>query len=70
MAQVTISKLTAGEYLSISFVTGVAAALGMLIALPVSGGHLNPAVTLSFVLFRRFPIQKAPGYIIGQVILP
>ena len=69
VAQVTISKLTAGTYFSISMVTGVAAALGMLIALPVSGGHLNPAVTLSFVLFRRFPVQKAPGFIIGQVIL-
>jgi aquaglyceroporin related protein len=70
VAQVTISKLAAGQYLSISFVTGVAAALGMLIAVPVSGGHLNPAVTLSFVLFRRFPFQKAPGYFVGQVIIP
>src|SRR6266480_4716084 len=66
VAQVTISKLAAGQYLSISFVTGIAAALGMLIAVPVSGGHLNPAVTLSFVLFRRFPVQKLPGYFIGQ----
>jgi len=68
VAQITISKLTAGTYFSISMVTGVAAALGMLIAVPVSGGHLNPAVTLSFVLFRRFPIKKLPGYFIGQVI--
>jgi aquaglyceroporin related protein len=68
VAQITISKLTAGTYFSISMVTGVAAALGMLIAMPVSAGHLNPAVTLSFVLFRRFPVQKAPGLIIGQVI--
>ena len=70
MAQVTLSKLSAGTYFSISMVTGVAAALGMLIAIPVSGGHLNPAVTLSFVLFRRFPVKKAPGFIVGQVILP
>jgi len=70
VAQVTLSKLSAGTYFSISMVTGVAAALGMLIAIPVSGGHLNPAVTLSFVLFRRFPVKKAPGFIVGQVILP
>jgi aquaporin Z len=32
----------------------------------VSGAHLNPAVTLGFVLARRFELRAAPGYMISQ----
>jgi MIP family channel proteins len=33
----------------------------------VSGAHLNPAVTLSFVLTRHFPRSRAAGYWSAQV---
>ncbi len=33
----------------------------------VSGAHLNPAVTLAFVLRRTFPARKAIGYIAVQL---
>jgi aquaporin Z len=33
----------------------------------VSGTHLNPAVTLAFVLRRNFPWRRVPGYIIAQL---
>src|SRR5215469_7001119 len=35
---------------------------------PVSGAHLNPAVTLAFAVRRNFPWKRVPGYIIGQLI--
>lgn len=67
VAQVSLADLQFGSYLSISVVTGIAAMLGVLIAGPVSGGHLNPSVTLALVVFRRFPVKKAAMYFIGQV---
>jgi aquaporin NIP len=33
----------------------------------VSGAHFNPAVTLGFVLARRFPLSIAPSYVAIQV---
>jgi aquaporin Z len=32
----------------------------------VSGAHLNPAVTLGFLLARRFPAGRVPGYVLSQ----
>ncbi|KAK4360599.1 hypothetical protein RND71_019551 [Anisodus tanguticus] len=34
----------------------------------ISGAHFNPAVTLIFTIFRRFPLKLAPVYIIAQLI--
>ncbi|KAK5203617.1 glycerol channel [Exophiala xenobiotica] len=68
VAQVSLADLQFGSYLSISVVTGIAAMLGVLIAGPVSGGHLNPSVTLALVVFRRFPVKKAAMYFIGQML--
>ena len=41
---------------------GVAAAFGDL-----SGAHLNPAVTLGFVVAKRFPVKEAAPYIVAQL---
>ncbi|KIJ47800.1 hypothetical protein M422DRAFT_28598 [Sphaerobolus stellatus SS14] len=57
-----------GEYLSISFGWGVAVALGVWVSGGISGGHLNPAVTLSFAVFRRFPWRKVPIYMFAQLM--
>lgn len=34
----------------------------------ISGGHFNPAVTLGLVAAGRFDLNKAPGYIIAQLL--
>jgi aquaglyceroporin related protein len=33
-----------------------------------SGGHLNPAVTLTLVLLRKFPLRKFPIYAVAQTL--
>jgi len=68
VAQVSLSDLQFGSYFSISVVTGIAATMGVLIAGPVSGGHLNPSVTLAFVVFRRLSPRKAVLYFLGQML--
>src|SRR5215470_13980333 len=35
---------------------------------PISGAHLNPAVTFGFVLSRRMPFGQAMGYWVVQII--
>ncbi|MGH2485516.1 MAG: aquaporin, partial [Ktedonobacterales bacterium] len=47
---------------------GVGLVFGLVIATMIyatghiSGAHLNPAVTLGFVLARHFPLQRLAGY--------
>lgn len=35
---------------------------------PVSGCHINPAVTLGLVLMRKVETAKVPAYLLGQVV--
>jgi len=35
---------------------------------PISGCHLNPAVSLGLVIARRFPASELPAYIIAQLL--
>lgn len=34
----------------------------------ISGSHLNPAVTFSNCIFRKFPWRKFPGYVLAQIL--
>lgn len=35
---------------------------------PISGAHLNPAVTLAFAARGNFPWLRVPGYLLAQVV--
>lgn len=41
--------------------------LGVYVAGGISGGHVNPAVTISMAIFRNFPWKKVPVYIVAQI---
>ncbi|MED6114715.1 hypothetical protein PIB30_083118 [Stylosanthes scabra] len=34
----------------------------------ISGAHFNPAVTVSFAIYRRFPLRQVPLYLAAQVL--
>ncbi len=53
---------------------GIALAFGLTLLVlayaigPVSGAHVNPAVTLGMAISRRLPFVEALGYIVAQVV--
>ncbi|TCD60401.1 hypothetical protein EIP91_010227 [Steccherinum ochraceum] len=57
-----------GVYLSSCFGWAAATALGVWVSGGVSGGHINPAVTLAFAVWRDFPWRKVPIYIGSQFL--
>lgn len=57
-----------GDYNSIAFCWGIGVAVGVWVAGGISGGHLNPAVTLALAVTRRFPWKKVPVYILAQFL--
>ena len=43
-------------------------ALGVWVSGGISGGHINPAVTLALAVFRDFPWRKVPAYMFAQLM--
>jgi glycerol uptake facilitator-like aquaporin len=46
---------------------GIGVTVAMLIAMPVSGGHLNPAISIAAYVSKRLSGQDAAGYVVAQV---
>ena len=67
VAQVVLSKGTAGSYLSINIAWGLAVTMGCYVSAGVTGAHLNPAVTLALAVHRRFPWNKVLPYAVAQI---
>ncbi|KAG6891530.1 hypothetical protein C0992_005065 [Termitomyces sp. T32_za158] len=57
-----------GSFLSVSFGWAAGLALGAWVSGGISGGHINPAVTLALAVYRGFPWKKVPVYIISQLL--
>ncbi|MGL4553028.1 MAG: MIP/aquaporin family protein [Gemmataceae bacterium] len=55
-----------GGYTNIALGWGLAVLMGICVAGRVSGGHLNPAVTLALAVFRDFPWRKVVPYMAAQ----
>ena len=67
VAQVVLSKGTAGSALSINIAWGLAVTMGCYVCAGVTGAHLNPAVTLALAAHRRFPWSKVLPYSLAQL---
>jgi glycerol uptake facilitator protein len=64
VAQVVAAGL--GGHDSIAWAWGLAVTFGVYLAARLSGGHLNPAVTLALAAFRSFPWRKVAPYAVAQ----
>ena len=53
-------------YLAITFGLGIA--IGIMAVANISGGHVNPAVTISLFLAGRFPGRNVIPYVIAQLM--
>jgi len=55
-AQVFLNEGNSGKYLSINIGWSLGLYIGLMITSKISGGHLNPAVTVAMAVFRKFPL--------------
>src|SRR5262245_12043808 len=55
-------------FLGIAFAHGIALAIGVTCTMNVSGGHLNPAVTLGLWSIGKIEPPKAVQYIAAQLL--
>lgn len=62
------SKGQNSDWIVIGMGWGFAVTFAIYVAGPISGAHVNPAVTLGFAAIGEFPWAKVPYYITGQMI--
>lgn len=56
------------SFVELAFVTGFGVTLGIYVAGTYSEAHLNPAITLAMMRWRKFPKSKVPYYLAAQVL--
>ncbi|KXN82857.1 hypothetical protein AN958_02131 [Leucoagaricus sp. SymC.cos] len=64
----SVASFPRGDWLSLAFGWGVGVAMGVYVSGGISGGHINPAVTLALAVFRGFPWRKVPIYMFSQLL--
>jgi glycerol uptake facilitator protein len=60
-------EIVNGGYTNITFAWGLGVTMGIYIAGKLTGGHLNPAVTVTLAAFRGFPWRKVLPYSLAQI---
>ncbi|MDL4812996.1 MIP/aquaporin family protein [Actinomadura opuntiae] len=57
-----------GGHDAIAWAWGIAVTLGVYVSARLSGGHLNPAVTVALAVFKGFSWRKVVPFIFAQVL--
>ncbi len=52
----------------VAVVWAIGVSLGIYASASLSGAHLNPAITLVALVYDRFPIRRALGYVLAQLV--
>jgi len=70
VGSVHVAVLTGGHtgLWQVAIVWGIAISLAIYATGAVSGAHINPAITLAFTAYRRFPVRKVTPYILSQLL--
>lgn len=68
VASVVLGKGRYGSYLSINFGWAVGCCLGVYWSIGISGGHINPAVTLAMAVCGRLRWKLVPLYMTAQFL--
>lgn len=56
-----------GGWVVITFGWGLGVFIGVIVAGPYSGAHINPAVSLGLAIAGKFPWQEVPMYVLSQI---
>ncbi|TDB98793.1 MIP/aquaporin family protein [Actinomadura sp. 7K534] len=57
-----------GDHDSIAWAWGIGVTLGVYVSARISGGHINPAVTVALAVFKGFPWRKVLPYCFAQLL--
>jgi len=56
-----------GGWVVITFGWGFGVFIGVIVAGPYSGAHINPAVSIGLAIAGKFPWKEVPMYVISQI---
>jgi glycerol uptake facilitator protein len=63
---ITASDGSLGDHDSIAWAWGIGVIMGVYVCGRISGGHINPAVTIALAAFQGFPWRKVLPYSLAQ----
>lgn len=68
VAQAVLSRNVNGNMFSINVGWGLGVLIGIIVAGPISGAHLNPAVSVALAVVGKFPLRSLLHYLPAQYI--